>query len=93
MGSESRWEPLLSRIQKGLDEGGALYDHDWAAISDAEKAMAELREQLSEKQDNKFEAALRYLAENAFASKDWRFAQAVLNGETIQQAKEKVQHL
>lgn len=29
-----------------------------------------------------YEAALRHLAENAFASKDWRFAQAALNAGT-----------
>ena len=38
-----------------------------------------------------YEEALRHLAEHAFATRDWRFAQAILKGHSVEEAKALVQ--
>lgn len=58
------------------------------AIRKAEEGEAKARKDAERTLDLalRYEVALRHLAENGYASKDWRFAQMVLNGKSVADA-------
>lgn len=77
-------EARLTNLSKSSGEGKAAIQ----TLDSEREANAKLTDELEAAMqlNKKYEEALRHIAEKALASRDWRFAQAILNGKSFEEA-------